>query len=468
MPSRFNKTEKRALEPSFQKRLYWDIKNITDDEIEYVLCNGRSLSEMPTSANPIFILKWGPPASGKSSENVLAEIESFGVPLRDYINFTPDAIIESLLAFRVYTTMAKAENIRLKGALELGRIQDIRETLQSYGANSKYGYNAELKEKVNEIISNNSKDIDRIRQELDEAFVSKILYDRITKTYKYFRKTLKNKNNARKRTIVEKMDEFLAKAMKAGCHIQYETMGSGYGEQKTARSLGNQFTTSERFLRSRAVRDVGLIDIYKNNLEDMLGKVIYDGENRPLRIELSNPSAIPQIYNIVVVYPVLPLDRIIQRAEKRALEQSLDTTQMELVGTTKDEYIAYIQRFKKELLKKLFGPQGMKLQKANIARYSNERLVSTTMELLQSETDKYMSDFLALDIRKYFETLNSEPYVTETADAKTLVSLPFYRGISKDKIKEVTEEAFQYAVDYFLKQYILLGRIKGVIYISNV
>ena len=48
-----------------------------------------------------------------------------------------------------------------------------------------------------------------------------------------------------------------------------------------------------------------------------------------------------------------------------------------------------------------------------------------------------------------------------------LMTIPFFRGIGPTAIMDSVEQAFQYSVDYFLKQYLLIGRIEQVVYINT-
>jgi hypothetical protein len=47
------------------------------------------------------------------------------------------------------------------------------------------------------------------------------------------------------------------------------------------------------------------------------------------------------------------------------------------------------------------------------------------------------------------------------------MTIPFFRGIGPTAIMDSVEQAFQYSVDYFLKQYLLIGRIEQVVYINT-
>jgi len=53
----------------------------------------------PKNSKPNFIIKWGPPASGKT-QGLKATIEQLGAPLNSYINFSVDDPIEAATYFR--------------------------------------------------------------------------------------------------------------------------------------------------------------------------------------------------------------------------------------------------------------------------------------------------------------------------------------------------------------------------------
>jgi hypothetical protein len=62
-----------------------------------------SLESVSDDKQPLLIIKYGPPASGKGSENVAKEIENLGVDLNNFIVFEIDRIIESLENYRKET-----------------------------------------------------------------------------------------------------------------------------------------------------------------------------------------------------------------------------------------------------------------------------------------------------------------------------------------------------------------------------
>ena len=76
-------------------------------------------------------------------------------------------------------------------------------------------------------------------------------------------------------------------------------------------------------------------------------------------------------------------------------------------------------------------------------------------ELVKQESDGYKDSYSS-----YLQSLHDFAY-------EGVLQPPFYRSVSKQKIEETIEHAFQYSIDYFLKQYLLIGRIERIIYIST-
>ena len=425
------KTRKRKQKGGMASKLYSSVDMITDEEIERIFCNGRTLEEMPVSETPFFILKWGPPGSGKSSAKVIEQIERLGIPIENYVDFTPDKIIESLIDFRYETTASKITDLRVKADIVLKNYAHAGKLLQTYAKNRTRGYNGKLQKEMDTILSQGS-----LKKNLSPEMQEKILYDKISGLYKYYRKSLKNREG---RTIFDKMEVFLRKAMGMGVCIQYETMGSGYGEGESIH-LKNQFT-GERFTRLRATKEKGVIDIFKNNWESMLGKIIYTADGEPARLEKVGDMHIPDTYSIVVVYPILPLDSIRNRASMRAMRQLMDKEPREFIGDSPE----YIEKLAENLQSIFYGGRG---EAKNIM---NDILEKEAATILKNTS---------------FQDKAFQQYLASTREGSR-VTFPVYRAIATDRIVEVAEQAFQYAVDYFLKQYILLGRIKSVIYVSN-
>lgn len=62
------------------------------------------LAPPPKNTRPNFVIKWGPPASGKGSADVKSAIESLGQPLSSYIQIGIDDLVESVKYFKNEST----------------------------------------------------------------------------------------------------------------------------------------------------------------------------------------------------------------------------------------------------------------------------------------------------------------------------------------------------------------------------
>lgn len=60
----------------------------------------NKLNNVPTQNRPVFIIKYGPPASGKSSQPMINVIKSFGYELNTYIHVNVDDVVESIKIFQ--------------------------------------------------------------------------------------------------------------------------------------------------------------------------------------------------------------------------------------------------------------------------------------------------------------------------------------------------------------------------------
>lgn len=82
------------------------------NDAESTATSGKTINSIPTYMRPIFLIKYGPPGSGKSSADKL--ITSFGVPMSDYVNIALDDMVTSVRSYRRTTKKLhnryKAEN----------------------------------------------------------------------------------------------------------------------------------------------------------------------------------------------------------------------------------------------------------------------------------------------------------------------------------------------------------------------
>lgn len=83
--------------------------------------NKRTIENFPSQKKPIFIIKWGPPASGKSSPPIKNKILEFGYDLNSYLHLNIDDLVESTSAFQKSSSNLmrnKIKNVMDKGAIE--------------------------------------------------------------------------------------------------------------------------------------------------------------------------------------------------------------------------------------------------------------------------------------------------------------------------------------------------------------
>jgi hypothetical protein len=68
------------------------------NNVESTATSGHTVNSLPSYMRPIFLIKYGPPGSGKSSADKL--IETFGVPINKYVNIALDDMVTSVRSYR--------------------------------------------------------------------------------------------------------------------------------------------------------------------------------------------------------------------------------------------------------------------------------------------------------------------------------------------------------------------------------
>jgi hypothetical protein len=68
------------------------------NNVESTATSGHTVNSLPSYMRPIFLIKYGPPGSGKSSADKL--IETFGVPIDQYVNIALDDMVTSVRSYR--------------------------------------------------------------------------------------------------------------------------------------------------------------------------------------------------------------------------------------------------------------------------------------------------------------------------------------------------------------------------------
>lgn len=165
----------------------------------------NSYKPPPKGVRPKFIIKWGPPASGKGSQQMRETIASLGPSYDSYIHLNIDDLVESVTSFKVMTDavlepvngtkLTEKTNVELMNILEkltqnkinkLGKVyQNVRTTPNKSGEN-KSGEN----------------------------------------------KNGENKNGEKKKkgmSLDNKLDDILTQALQRGINITFETTGGGSG-----------------------------------------------------------------------------------------------------------------------------------------------------------------------------------------------------------------------------------------------
>ena len=426
------------------KKLYTSVDQITFQEIENIYCLGSTLAAMPKYEEPYFIWKWGPPGSGKSSELMEKKIASFGFPLINYVNISKDRLVEYLLPYRKDTLIAKIEDLRYKALHELQQNAPVKEWIAKYKRRATEGdkfSNAipEFKKMKNDIfIPGRSgatgvlEDDEWSNQEKVQSVFSQILFNRLTKSY-YDSITLKNSSG---RTINDKINLFLRKCMDSRLNIISETIGDDYGRSGESKILNMRGKTRQ----ATKLQDRSLLQIFANGWENRFGRIIYNESGEPVRVEQSpldkNNEYIPDYYTIVIIYPVLPTEKIIDRVKKRSKAMLFDT---ERQYDNIDELAEDLKTYASEIHGALFGGVIPRI----IEEYKNK-----INELIQGE----------------FGVNNFTGFIGEKETPK---GIPYYRTIAAEKIYKMIEESFYYSMDYILRQYVYVGRIKEIVYLNT-
>jgi hypothetical protein len=396
------------------------------------MCNGRRLDQLPKSENPIYVLKWGPPGSGKSSSKVTEFIKSLGEPIENYVDYSTDKLIESYIPYRAQTVLAKLTYEKAKALFfAKGQWSKIRILLQEAATKLTALKDDALKDEISEMLKFDSQPKDNRR--LFKLF-EKILYASLSNAYF----TARDKQSNSEGTILyKKMTDFMKKCFSANVNIIYETLGGGYGRGKPQRSE-NQF---------------GEGILFENHWEPYLGKIKYVEGIPTIDRTSFGDETIPIHYRIHVIYPLLDKNEIIRRSYTRAVE-TFTKSKMEPVDD--------LERYR-----------GLLIEYASTIKQSLSPYPQTgELSVIQKIVDKAISD----EKSEYLGVNSADSYTRyigelvkdfETIDGSEEISFPFFRAISPEYIYSVIKQAFNYSVDYFLKQYILAGRIEQVVYINN-
>lgn len=409
--------------------LFFEQNQFTPEMIERVMCNGRLLEELPSHENPVYVLKWGPPGSGKSSAKVTEFIKKLGYPLEDYVDYSTDKLVESYIPYRAATTVAKLEYEKAKALyIAKGKWVEIRGLLQKAAAKL-----PELKTEISEMLNFDSQPKDNVR--LFKLF-EKILYTSLSKAYFYTRDKELNSGGV---VLYKKMSDFMKKCLSKRVNIIYETLGAGYG--KNPRKAENQFTTDEGI-------------IFENHWEKYLGRIKFVEGIPTIDRTSFTDETIPIQYRIIVIYPLLDKNEIVRRSYTRAVS-SLINDKLEPVDdleTYKTLLIKYALQ-----IKDVLSPYSKKEDLTTIQKIVDFSINEEKIEYL----GKNSSDSYTKYIGEMVKSFQQRDFLAEE------IAFPFFRAVPSEFIYSLIKQAFTYSVDYFLKQYILAGRIEQVVYINN-
>ena len=407
--------------------LFFEQDQFTPEKIEEIMCNGRKLEDLPTSESPIYILKWGPPGSGKSSSKVTEFIERLGQPIKNYVDYSTDKLVESYIPFREKTTVAKIEYEKAK-ALFFARGQwvEIRKLLKKA-----YDSFPALKTEIDEMLRIERQPSDNTK--LFKLF-EKILYASLSNAYLF---TRDKELNSAGSVLYKKMTDFMKKCFNAKVNIIYETLGGGYGSGKAQRSE-NQFGESI---------------LFENHWEPYLGKIKYvDGIPTIDRTSFGDET-IPINYRIFVIYPLLDKNEIIRRSYTRAVN-TFTQSKMEPVEDL-EKYRGLLIQYAESIYKSL-SPYAKSGELSIFQKIVDKAIGEERLEYLGTNSADSYTKYIGKMVTDFRSQNQSEE-----------IAFPFFRAISPEYIYSVIKQAFNYSVDYFLKQYILAGRIEQVVYINN-
>ena len=407
--------------------LFFKQDQFTPEKIEEIMCNGRKLEDLPSSENPIYVLKWGPPGSGKSSSKVTDFIKSLGQPIENYVDYSTDKLVESYVPFRSETVVAKLQYEKAKALFfARGKWIEIRILLQKAATKL-----PALSGEIAEMLRFDSQPKDSAK--LFKLF-EKILYASLSNAYFMARD---KESNSEGTILYKKMTDFMKKCFSANVNIIYETLGGGYGRGRPQRSE-NQF---------------GEDILFENHWEPYLGRIKYVEGIPTIDRTSFGDETIPINYRIYVVYPLLDKNEITRRSYTRAVE-TLTKSKMESVEdleTYRDLLVNYALYIKQSL-----SPYSKSGELSSIHKIVDKAIGEERLEYLGAND--------ASSYTKYISELITE---FRNPSQSGEISFPFFRAISPEYIYSVIKQAFNYSVDYFLKQYILAGRIEQVVYINN-
>lgn len=81
-----------------RKKTYISLNALTVQEVIKIATGGKGIH--PAKGAPYFVVKYGPPGSGKSSARVYDEIKKLGPSLTSYVDINQDTLVESMNEYK--------------------------------------------------------------------------------------------------------------------------------------------------------------------------------------------------------------------------------------------------------------------------------------------------------------------------------------------------------------------------------
>lgn len=446
------------------KTLFPNVASFTEENVERIFCNGKMLSELAkpvekngADARPFFFLKWAPMGSGKSSEKVLDIIKRILDPnsIEECADISSDKLVENLLPFRFETIKAKMKNVRFKADLKRQDWAHAKTIIQELA--SPLRETNTMKSYAREITGDNWPSGKAPSKEITlriPTFMESMLQKQIKESYEKYYRQIKGADG---KTLREKVLNFFTRAYSENVNMIYETAGLGYGDVTDKAAGAPALTVGRLATRSTysALQNLMRVEILKNTFSDFFGELLYahDFSGKDLipigiNTEGRKDLYIPDNYRIVIIFPIVPIEELQKRGYVRAYKQLENHTLYDITPQQKAQIVVYINT----LLNILF---------ARSSKGKPDEMKLAIDSILTEEFEKYTQVSKEITYVDYLNTIG-ESKMDDTAE----IEFPFFRLTSGDLEKSVAQ-AFQYSVDYFLRQYIQIGRIEQVIYVKN-
>jgi hypothetical protein len=428
-------------ETTYQPKLYvhpteFDLSEITD-----IFCNGTTLDQLTNGqANPVYIIKWGLPGSGRSSEKVTKVISEKiskktsndgSRRYNDYADISFSKLIENYIPYRQKTLVAKINYELMKAYIALSRWPLIKEFLTRAVKNMN---TSEFKRIIEGYLKNwdirnppptqstytqqqkmaRRENID-VQISLDEI-LKRVLESELLFAYQTYYKEIN--------TITEPiLQEFINECYRRKVNIVYETTGVDY-DIVNFKNISRSSNSNFLFF-----------------WESLLGKISSTSDTISVVNRKSfTQKTIPIEYRIFVIYPSLDEAEIIRRSYTRALMNLMDTKEQPVAED--------ISSYTKDVLDLL--------NFSNIESANKEAISSLINESLYDERRIYIK----------MDSFNFIEYIKRVlSDQSSSVKFPFFNLYKYTD--NLYNKLLNYSIDVLLKKYLLAGRIQQLIYLNN-